>query len=242
MGSIEVSREQLLKQARELVDHLENDRQDEAGFVIEMFALQRETALFNEVGRFTRELHNALQQFSVDTRLVQITEQEIPDAKQRLQHVIDTTEQAAHRTLTAIEECGPVADSMSEGIARMRGLVGNAEQGDWQQELSGLLESNETQLQDIKARLSEILMTQEFQDVTGQVLQQVIELVTRLENNLVQMLAVAGERILQQDGDEQRAAKKGGAEAAGPAVPGVDKDDRVSSQDEVDDLLSSLGF
>lgn len=242
MKSSDIDCGQMLAQARELVAHLENDRLEEAGFIVEMFALQRETALFNEVGRFTRELHEALQRFSVDTRLVHITEEEIPDAKQRLNHVISMTEESAHRTLNAIEECSPMADTLMDGVARLRGMVGNLADADesWREDLLAVLNDNEGQLGEIKNRLNDILMAQEFQDVTGQILQQVIELVTRLEDNLVQMLAVAGERI--RHGADPVDKRKDDTKAEGPAVPGVDDSGRVSSQDEVDDLLSSLGF
>jgi chemotaxis protein CheZ len=103
-----------------------------------------------------------------------------------------------------------------------------------------VLVDNDGHIGAIKSRLNDILMAQEFQDVTGQILQQVIELVTRLEDNLVQMLAVAGERI--RHGGESRKASKDDTRAEGPAVPGADDSGRVNSQDEVDDLLSSLGF
>jgi len=83
-------------------------------------------------------------------------------------------------------------------------------------------------------------MAQNFQDLTGQVLHRVIELVENLETNLVGLIRVAGKKTnssLKQDNEN-----KPDIEAAGPKVPGVDKWNTVSGQDEVDDLLSSLGF
>jgi chemotaxis protein CheZ len=80
-------------------------------------------------------------------------------------------------------------------------------------------------------------MAQGFQDLTGQIIRRVIALVEELEGNLVELVRISGQNLL----TEQRAETKSHAEASGPPVPGLDKG-TVSGQDEVDDLLSSLGF
>ncbi|MEC9169813.1 MAG: protein phosphatase CheZ, partial [Pseudomonadota bacterium] len=92
--------------------------------------------------------------------------------------------------------------------------------------------------------LTEVLMAQGYQDLTGQVIRRVIDLVKEVEDSLVNMLTMFGER----DGAEQtkpssvKADKVDGVEAEGPIIDADKRDDVVSGQDDVDDLLSSLGF
>jgi chemotaxis protein CheZ len=87
-------------------------------------------------------------------------------------------------------------------------------------------------------------MAQGYQDLTGQVIRRVIDLVKEVEDSLVNMLTMFGER----DGAEQtkpssaKADKVDDVEAEGPIIDAEKRDDVVSGQDDVDDLLSSLGF
>jgi chemotaxis protein CheZ len=66
--------------------------------------LPYERELFDELGKLTRELHEALNSFRGDSRLIELTRDEIPDAKERLNYVVSMTEQATHRTLNALDE------------------------------------------------------------------------------------------------------------------------------------------
>lgn len=83
-------------------------------------------------------------------------------------------------------------------------------------------------------------MAQGFQDLTGQIIRKVIALVSDLEEKLVELLRISGRPQDEQQAEEKPEAKT--PSAHGPAVPGVDKGDLVAGQDDVDDLLSSLGF
>ena len=85
--------------------------------------------------------------------------------------------------------------------------------------------------------LNDILMAQGFQDITGQVIRRVIKLVEELESNLVDLIRISG-------GMTETSKKTVKPDLPGPVVPGVDdkSDDIANSQDDVDDLLSSLGF
>jgi len=242
MGFTQIDRAQLLAQAHELVTHLESGNFEEAGYILDIFALQQETNLFNEVGRFTRELHDAMRRFTSDTSVLKMAEQDIPDAKQRLNHVIDMTEESAHKTLAAIEECLPRADKLAGKMAETRSRLadGDDQSGAAAAHMLGWMDDAEATLDLIRARLKEIMMAQEVQDLTGQILQKVIHLVQHMEDNLVALLAATGDRF--KAGEKTDDGKQTGVHAQGPAVPGVNDADAVSSQDEVDDLLSSLGF
>jgi chemotaxis protein CheZ len=89
----------------------------------------------------------------------------------------------------------------------------------------------------MKTNLNDVLMAQDFQDLTGQIISRVITLVEEVEGNLVELIRLTGDRFIKpQDAPETDTA------AEGPHVPGVGRTDVVADQDEVDDLLSSLGF
>ena len=82
-----------------------------------------------------------------------------------------------------------------------------------------------------------LVISQNFQDLTGQIIRKVIALVQDVEQKLVKLVRITGNRL-----EEGTASQKGKEELAGPAIPGLDQGDQVTSQDDVDDLLSSLGF
>jgi len=102
----------LLEKARLLVTHLENKDKDKADAVLEDLASDREMVLFQEVGQLTRELHDNLSSFALDGDLANLKDNEIPDAKKRLNYVIEMTEDAANKTLNAIDEIEPVTQGM----------------------------------------------------------------------------------------------------------------------------------
>ena len=90
---------------------------------------------------------------------------------------------------------------------------------------------------EIHNNLSEMTLAQGFQDLTGQVLRQVIGLVEEVENNLVKLVKVAGQS--QQSGETKQVDP---LKAEGPQINAKNKPNVVNNQDDVDDLLSSLGF
>jgi len=240
-----------LDHARDLVRQLEAGEDDAARATVESLARLRERELFRELGTLTRELHEALKSFKVDTRLGDIAANDIPDARERLNHVIDLTEQAAHRTLTAIESGLPLAEGLAaeaEGLAgrwrrfRQRELSA-AEFRELSRDIEAYLGRCGAEAATLQGHLSDALMAQDYQDITGQIIRRVIGLVQEVEDGLVELVRISGHRISEETAAP--AARAEGEEAdrrgRGPAVPGQDGD-VVSGQDEVDDLLSSLGF
>jgi chemotaxis protein CheZ len=234
--------------ARSLVSHLETGNDNDAGSVIAELAGFTDSLLFQEVGRLTRELHDSINGFVMDSRLVDIAEHEMPDAAERLRYVITTTEQAANTTLGAVEDSLPLADSLrsdahhlSEQWARFNSRQMSVDDfRELSSELSQFLEATQANSEELHNKLSEVLMAQGYQDLTGQVIRKVIDLVNDVEHKLVELVRLSGHHALQ----DKKAVESGPEESTGhgPTVPGVDKGDRVSNQDDVDDLLSSLGF
>ena len=241
----------LLDQARTLVTELEAGNDSAAGGLIEELSRMREQTLFQELGKMTRQLHDSLTSFAVDSRMQSLAESDIPDAKARLNHVIDMTEESANRTLSAVEGTLPIAEHLQnkandlhEKWDRFRNKDMNVEEfRGMSQEIGDFLDVTTTHAGQIHSNLSEVMMAQGFQDLTGQIIRRVITLVTEVEDNLVELIRLSGdaEAGMQTSGDTETTEDI--MQGVGPQVPGVsDADGSVSGQDEVDDLLSSLGF
>ncbi|HAD48907.1 MAG: protein phosphatase [Idiomarinaceae bacterium] len=237
-----------LEQARELVDLLEAGQQNKANDKLDEMFDRRNDKLFTSVGQLTRDLHEALQDFQLDPRIVQLTEDDLPDAQNRLQYVIQKTEDAANRTMDAVEACLPMADDMHQKIDRLmpqwQKLMDNDIQLDEFKSLchgvDDVLKSCGSNMPQIHSLMTEVLMAQDFQDITGQVIRRVIQLVEDVEKNLIELLKLFGDDAKKVTKQEPKAADKNQAE--GPIIDADKRDDVVHGQDDVDDLLSSLGF
>ncbi len=241
----------LLDQARTLVTELEAGNDSAAGGLIEELSRMREQTLFQELGKMTRQLHDSLTSFALDSRMQSMAESDIPDAKARLNHVINMTEESANRTLSAVEGTLPIAEQLQdqantlhEKWDRFRNKDMNVEEfRGMSQEIGDFLDVTVTHASQIHGNLSEVMMAQGFQDLTGQIIRRVITLVTEVEDNLVELIRLSGdaEAGMQNAGDAEKTEDV--MQGIGPQVPGVSDDGgSVSGQDEVDDLLSSLGF
>jgi chemotaxis protein CheZ len=239
-----------LQTAREMVSHLEAGDEARADELFDAMARAREHNLFMEVGRLTRELHDALKNFSVDGRITGLATTDIPDAKQRLAYVIQKTEEAANRTLNGVErllplseEIGTTAEQCSADLARFtRREMSVEEFKALCDRLARFLDKVRSDSNTMRDTLSEVLMAQDFQDLTGQVIRRVIALVTEVEDNLVRLVRCAGANVGVVRNEEPGAVQVSAIHAEGPEVKGTSDSPRVSGQDEVDDLLSSLGF
>lgn len=236
-----------LELARGLVAALEAGKHDDAGEAIAQLAGFRDTVLFREVGRLARELHEAINEFMRDARIADLAEHEMPDAAERLRYVISMTEQAANTTLTAVEQSLPLADGLQVDAQRLseqwtRFQARKLSVKDFRvlsDQLGTFLDTAQGSAKSLHDNLSQVLLAQGYQDLTGQIIRKVIDLVRDVESNLVELVRIAGGR--RHDGQATPAAERDTA-PAGPVVPGVDRGELVSGQDDVDDLLSSLGF
>ncbi len=216
---------------------------EKADEILAMIAAERESRLFEEIGKLTRQLHDTLSSVRIDSDLAGIAEHEIPDAKERLNFVIEKTEEAANRTMDAVEEILP----LSETIRTRAGQL----QQDWSRfqrremdvsefrkmgdELVDFLNELTVNSDKIHTGLNDILMAQDFQDLTGQVIRKVITVVQDVESSLVNLIRATG---------VSAAPKKqvSETEAEGPQLNAENKENVMNGQDDVDDLLSSLGF
>lgn len=204
-------------------------------------ATNPQEAMFNSLGHLTRQLHDSLRGLGAD-KILQDSARQIPDARQRLAYISEMTEQAASRVLNATDIAKPIQDAL---IARSQGLSQR-----WERMFANQLSVDEfkalaadtrsyftetpVKLQKINEQLMEIIMAQDFQDLTGQVIKKVVDLVQDLE---AQLLGVLLEAM-----PEQRKAEAPEGLLNGPVINSAGRVDIVSNQTQVDDLLESLGF
>lgn len=200
-----------------------------------------EHEMFNKVGSMARQLHDSLRGLGYDRALEEAASQ-IPDAQQRLAYVAQLTEQAATRVLAATELAKPLQDSLladSENLsARWDKMFANQLSVDEFKQLAadtrGFFSAAPSKVRSTNEQLTEIMMAQDFQDLTGQVIKKIVDLAQDLERQLVNVL-------LEAMPEDRKAAVPEGL-MNGPVISAEGRTDVVTSQSQVDDLLESLGF
>ena len=227
---------------REMIVLLEGG--DDAGFEARFagFLHAREQGLFVTVGRLTRELHDAMRELRFDAQLSDLAGRDIPDACSRLDYVAKVTEEAAHKTLDLVEQCQRftqdivlATNDLSAACQRAHVYAGSP------YSLSGLVVSvDETRehivgsATQLRERLSQLAQAQEYQDLAGQVIKRVTQLVKSVERALIDLLRASGGAVT------TKAAETPSNGLHGPAVTGVTP--AAVSQDDADSLLAELGF
>ncbi len=219
-----------LDRARSLVDLLEQGEGERAEALLAEIERRHCSESFEALGRLSERLQSLLSRTGLDDLIVDLTDRDIPDARERLNYVIETTETAANGTLGHVEASLPICDRL---IAFAESWDGRFDEGVGRF-LTGLPE----QIRSIRQALNEIMLTQSFQDITGQILKQVIAIVCEIERALASI--VEGHDRHGQRTD-LRSGEATGRQDTGPGVPGCRGAPRLSGQDEIDDLLSGLG-
>lgn len=212
--------------------------------------------LVQRIGHLTRMLRDSMRELGLDKEIERAAEA-IPDARDRLSYVAVMTEQAAERALNAIDRAQPMQDRLSEQAQQL-----DARWAEWFAEPKELDEAREL-VQDTRSYLGEvpdltqatgkelleIMMAQDFQDLTGQVIKKMMEVIREIEHQLVQVLIDSvpqGEarEDMQRRADDRRESdtrRRQDELLNGPQVK-PEGDDIVADQDQVDDLLDQLGF
>lgn len=250
--------EQLLKEhAQHLIESLEQGRFGEAVESIQRLNQTRDQGLYVEVGRLTRQLHSAIVKLEMDTCVEHSDPSQISDATDRLSYVVEMTEKAANRTMDLVEESGPLVGYISyesqelfEEWQRFTRRELTAEQfRDLARRIEQFLGRSVENSSKLSDNLSNILLAQDFQDLTGQVIKRVTQLITEVESSLLELVVMASKvnqfAGIQHDKEALRAEhlnNKDPSKGEGPQMRADVREDVVSGQDDVDDLLSSLGF
>ena len=223
------------------------DASDEAAFstALDKIIQLREKNLFVELRRLTTDLQGALERFRLDSRLVDLAEKEMPDARIRLDHVLKLTDEAAHKTMDLVEQSAPIANRTAKAAAELdvlwkRFRARDIAVQDFRQMLGHMdqfLGVTKADTETLQKNLAEVLLTQGYQDLTGQIIRGVMKLVSEIEVTLGELVHLAADGV--------EGAKSTGSQLArgyGPAVPGIDHGPAVSGQQDVDSLLSGLGL
>ena len=195
--------------------------------------------VFNEIGHLTRALHDSLRELGYDKNL-QKAASAIPDARDRLNYIATMTQAAAERVLNATEAAQPVVEKIESGAKNLA--------GEWQKLFDNKLDVEQfkqlamqthaylvevpRQTRQTNANLTEIMMAQDFQDLTGQVIKKVMDVTQNLEAQLLALLVHHAPPSVKLDPSLLN----------GPVVNAAGRTDVVTSQAQVDDLLESLGF
>ena len=256
MGHFEM---ELQLKAQELVSVLNEGKLSDAMEIIQELHEFRHQTFFSEVGHLTRGLHEAIKSFSSElgsSLQVDDDSSDDTDAADRLNYVIEMTEKNAHDTMDRVDKALSLVDkldSQSERFKDLLLLVGQLEKE--HDSLNGVYdrtcavkEESEQTIDVLRAELTDIVVSQSYQDITGQLIRRVINLVTNVETHLVGLMEMAsqveklsGIEVSVASEDDKQTNKKNPIQAEGPQV-NKESADVVSNQDEVDDLLSSLGF
>ena len=224
-----------------LFDSVSSAQEDEAPKAGPVDEGSEQEAMFNRIGHMARQLHDSLRELGYD-KVLEDTAKQIPDARQRLTYIAQMTEQAASRVLNATDIAKPLQDELlakSEAMAaRWDRMFANqlsvdefkalaADSRAYFHEAPGKIKATD-------AQLTEIMMAQDFQDLTGQVIKKVVEMVQGFEAQLLNVLIEAMP-------EERKAAAPEGL-MNGPVVSADGRTDVVTTQSQVDELLESLGF
>jgi chemotaxis protein CheZ len=197
------------------------------------------TDVINKIGHMTRTLHESLRELGYDQKLAQAANA-IPDARDRLNYIATMTQQAAERVLNATDAAQPVVDKI--------GIDAKSLSGEWQKLFNKELDAEQfkqlatrthaylvevpKQTKTTNAYLTEIMMAQDFQDLTGQVIKKIIDVTQQMEQELVALLVENAPSNVKIDSGLLN----------GPVINAQGRSDVVTSQAQVDELLESLGF
>ena len=208
------------------IDHVEQSQHDE---------------LLMRVGHMTRLLHDSLRGLGLD-KLLERAAEDIPDARDRLDYVAKMSEQAAQKVLNATDAAIPLQEAMDDGARSLLQSLHEinereASADEYRNEVKKVMDYLQLANQhsrETKAHLMNIMMAQDFQDLTGQVIKRVTELAQNLEQQLVQLL-------IEYSPEQVKRSTEDGL-LNGPQINPEGKSDIVANQGQVDDLLDSLGF
>lgn len=194
------------------------------------------------IGQLTRQLHNALNELGYADQL-RGTMGQLPDAQSRLSYIARLTGDAAEKVLTRVEQAKMQHDQLASETQRvLDSLVADPVAAVAKGEIYNYLSSTLQVTQEADAHLTEIMMAQDFHDLTGQVIARVVNLAATIEKQLVQLLIQTAPPGSPTPAMAPAPATEPQERLQGPVVNPETTPDVVTSQSQVDDLLASLGF
>ncbi len=197
----------------------------------------KQAEVFQRLGEITRQLHNALNELGYTPKLKGAVD-ELPDARSRLQYIARLTGEAAEKVLNRVDEAKADQERVILHSKQLLDTIKGVPGLKWA--MPELTEWSEKIQQDAvrtDQHLTEIMMAQDFHDLTGQVIGRVVTLAATIEEQLLALLVQAAPQAL-----AQNVAPKPSEHLAGPVHNPETRTDVVTNQAQVDDLLASLGF
>lgn len=196
----------------------------------------------HKIGQLTRQLHDTLRELGMAEKLRGSAE-ELPDAKSRLSYIAKLTGEAAEKVLNRVDQAKNQHDYIATETHRVKALmvqdpVAAVAKG----HIMNFLTDMEQSSKEIDQHLTEIMMAQDFHDLTGQVIARVVNLATTIEDQLVGLLIQTAPPHTQIAKPAHSPSVDGHPTLQGPVVNPEGNTEVVTSQSEVDDLLASLGF
>lgn len=196
-----------------------------------------ESDLHRKIGLLTRQLHDSLSELGYADQL-RSTIGELPDAQSRLSYIARLTGEAAEKVLTRVEQAKLQHDHLAAEATRMRAaLVRDPVAAVATGAIMNFLEDVSQVTRAADEHLTEIMMAQDFHDLTGQVIARVVSLAATIEEQLVQLVIQTAPPHVSVPGPQPK-----GPALSGPVVNAAATTDVVTDQSQVDDLLASLGF
>jgi chemotaxis protein CheZ len=190
--------------------------------------------VFHQLGMITRQLHDTLTQLGVMPKL-QTAADGLPDARSRLNYIATKTSDAANKVLNSVDQAKIDHAHIAAETRRIaQAIVKDPVKAVASGSVMNFVGDVEAATARIDAHLTDIMMAQDFHDLTGQVVAKVVSLATELEDSLVKLLVQAA--------PPEQAQKVESNVLNGPVVNPEGRTDVVKDQAEVDDLLASLGF
>ena len=190
--------------------------------------------VFHQLGLITRQLHDTLTQLGVMPKLQQAADN-LPDARSRLSYIAKKTGEAADKVLNSVDQAKAEHSNIAAETRRMAAaIVKDPVKAVASGSVMNFVGDVEAATERIDRHLTDIMMAQDFHDLTGQVVAKVVSLAAELEDSLVKLLVQAA--------PPEQAQKVEASILNGPVVNPEGRTDVVANQGEVDDLLASLGF
>ncbi len=250
--------EELKQRAVTLMDRIEQGDFPGATAAIQQMNEVRDRSIYREVGKLTRGLHEAIVNFEIDSQKAGIDGESMSkmgNAKERLDYVINLTQKSADKTMDIVEQGVPMVEELREQALSLqsewqrlkRREMDAGEFRDLYRRVDQFLGFTATGASELGGKLNEIMLAQDFQDLSGQVIKRVITLVQEVEYRLVELMRMAGQveeltGIFRTHEPEPARAAQADITPEGPQIKAAERADVVQGQDDVDDLLSSLGF
>ena len=209
-------------------------KMDELDRLAPQMAAGASPEVFHQLGLITRQLHDTLTQLGVMPKLQQAADG-LPDARSRLSYIAQKTGDAANKVLNLVDQAKAEHHRISSETRRIAAsIVADPVKAVASGAVMNFVGDVESSTERIDRHLTDIMMAQDFHDLTGQVVAKVVSLASELEDSLVKLLVQAA--------PPEAATKVEAAVLQGPVVSFEGRTDVVANQGEVDDLLASLGF